>query len=70
LIYDWKAIIEQDEKKTFDFFNLLNNILPVCESHTQFNAFDNYEELVFNICQVRILPCNIEELIKDAKPTV
>jgi len=67
LIYDWKAILEQEEKK-FDFFNLISTILPVYESNISEHVGNKtYEEIVFDICQVRILPHNIEELIKDAK---
>ena len=68
MIYDWKAIIEQEEKKTFDFFHLMGDVLPTFESTIEIDT--TYEELIFNICQVRILPVNIEELIRDAKPTV
>jgi len=69
LIYDWKAILEQEEKKTFDFFNLLGNILPVCESDISeyIGSSRSYEEMIFNICRVRILPHNIEELVRNAK---
>ena len=69
MIYDWKTILEQEEKKTFDFFNLISNILPVCDSNISEYIGDSrtYEEMIFDTCRIRILPYNIEELIKDAK---
>lgn len=66
MIYDWKAIIEQDEKKTFDFFHLMEKALPICKSTIKLDN-TTYEELIFKVCQT---PVNIEELIKDAKQTV
>lgn len=66
MLYDWKAIIEQEEKKTFDFFNLMNDVLPKSNIY-EYIGNQTYEEMIFDICQVRILPFNIEEII-DAKP--
>ena len=59
--YDWKAIIEQEEKKICNFFNLIQTTLPTYELDQQ-----KYEETFCDIYQIRILPFNIEEL-KDAK---
>jgi hypothetical protein len=60
LLYDWKTIIEQEEKKTFDFFNFLSNTLPVI--YKQHMGEQTYEEVIFNI-----LPFNVEELIERCK---
>jgi hypothetical protein len=60
LIYNWKAIIQQEEEKLFNFAHFLQNNLPVFEV----DMSDDFEKYIYRIQQTIDID-QLEKLINE-----